>query len=143
MQRREFITAVAGAATVVAFASQVFAQAIGGGEMESYEKRRTHACQWTATTTFGIDTVILMVKGVCQEPTPGYKLTLTSVDLPGSDPATLPLVLSAVAPTGIEPQHVTPTSVDYQQTFVIPKDHVPAKVTIFEAAAMVDVIKAP
>ena len=85
------------------------------------------------------DTVKLTVTGVCQEPTPGYKLTLTHVDLPGSDPATLTLVLSVVAPTGIEPQHVTPTPVEYQQTFVIPKDHVPVKVTIFEAAATVQV----
>jgi hypothetical protein len=137
MQRRKFITAAAGTAAAVATATQVFAQAAGGGEMESYETRRTDACQWTATTTQGIDTVRLTVKGVCQEPTPGYKLTLTHADLPGGDPSTLTLVLTVVAPTGIEPQHVTPTSVEYQQTFVIPKDRVPTKVTIFEAAATV------
>jgi hypothetical protein len=39
----------------------------------SYGMRRTDACQWTATTTHGIDTVDLTVKGVCQEPTPGFK----------------------------------------------------------------------
>ena len=66
----------------------------------------TDPCQWTATTTFGIDTVNLTVTGVCQEPTPGYKLTLSRVDVPGSDPDTLLLVLTVVAPTGIEPQHV-------------------------------------
>jgi hypothetical protein len=49
------------------------------------------------------------------------------------------LVLTVVAPTGIEPTHVTPTSVEYHQRFVIPKDRVPAKVTIFEAAKTVDV----
>jgi hypothetical protein len=125
MQRREFISAAAGTAAAVASASQVFAQAAGGGKMESYETRRTDACQWTAITTHGIDTVRLTVKGVCQEP--------------GSDPSTLILVLTVVAPTGIEPQHVTPTPVEYQQTFVLPKDRVPAKVTIFEAAATVDI----
>jgi hypothetical protein len=107
--------------------------------MESYETRRTDACQWTATTTHGIDTVRLTVKGVCQEPIPGYTLTLTHVDLLGSDPSTLILVLTVVAPTGIEPQHVTPTSVEYQQTFVLPKDRVPTKVIVFEAAATVDI----
>jgi hypothetical protein len=49
------------------------------------------------------------------------------------------LVLTAVPPTGIEPQHVTPTSVEYHQRFVIPRDHVPKKVTIFEAATTVDI----
>ena len=103
--------------------------------------RRHHpdACQWTATTTHSIDTIDLTVKGVCQEPTPGFKLTLTRLDLPGSDPSTLLLVLTVVAPTGIEPQHVTPTSVEYHQRFVIPKDQVPKKVTIFEAATTVDI----
>ena len=100
---------------------------------------RWDACQWTATTTHSIDTVDLTVKGVCQEPTPGFKLTLTRLDLPGSDPSTLLLVLTVVAPTGIEPQHVTPTSVEYHQRFVIPKDQVPKKVTIFEAATTVDI----
>ena len=105
----------------------------------SYGTHRTDACQWTATTTHGIDTVDLTVKGVCQEPTPGFKLTLTRLVLPGSDPSILLLVLTVVAPTGIEPQHVTPTSVEYHQRFVLPKDQVPKKVTIFEAATMVDV----
>jgi hypothetical protein len=139
MQRREFITAAVGAAATVASTSQAFAEGAGGGEKESYEKHHAYACKWTATSTHGIDTVSLTVKGVCQEPTPGYKLTLVRVDLPGSDPSTLTLVLSVVAPTGIEPQHVTPTPVEYQQTFVIPKDHVPTKVTVFEAAATVQI----
>src|SRR5690349_8823293 len=105
----------------------------------SYEMHRTDACQWTATTTHGIDTVDLTVKGVCQEPTPGFKLTLTRLESPSSDPSVLMVVLTVVAPTGIEPTHVTPTSVEYHQRFVIPKDRVPAKVTIFEAAKTVDV----
>ncbi len=103
------------------------------------EMQRASACHWTARTTHGVDTVKLTVKGVCQEPTPGYKLTLTRLDVPGSDPATLLLVLTVVPPTGVEPQHVTPTPVEYEQTFVIPKDHVPSKVTIFEAAKTIDV----
>ncbi len=97
----------------------------------------TH-CQWSATTTVGLDTVKLTVKGVCQEPTPGFKLTLTRVDVPGSDPGTLLLVLTVVPPTGIEPQHVTKTTVEYEQTFVLPLVH-PSKVTIFEAATTIHV----
>jgi hypothetical protein len=104
----------------------------------SYENH-TDSCKWSATTTHGIDTVTLSVKGVCEEPTPGYKLTLNRVTVPGSDPADLLLNLTVVAPTGIEPQIVTPTPVDYEQTFVIPKDRAPSKVTIFEAASTVDV----
>jgi len=100
---------------------------------------RPDACQFTATTTHGIDTVKLTVKGVCQEPTPGYKLTLNHVNLPGTDPSTLTLVLTVVPPTGIEPQHVTPTPVEYHQTFVLPRAHAPTNVIIFEAAASVHV----
>jgi hypothetical protein len=105
-------------------------------------KHHTDGCKWTATTTHGIDTVRLSVKGVCPEPTPGYKLTLSRASVPGSDPADLLLNLTVVAPTGIEPQIVTPTPVDYEQTFVIPKDRAPSKVTIFEAASTIDVTAA-
>jgi hypothetical protein len=105
----------------------------------SDHSRHAHDCRWTVTTTFGIDTVRLTVNGMCQEPTPGYKLTLNNVNLPGGEASTLRLVLTVQAPSGIEPQHVTPTTVEYQQTFLIPKDHVPTKVTIFEAAATIDV----
>jgi hypothetical protein len=98
-------------------------------------------CQWAATTTVGLDTVKLTVKGVCQEPTPGFKLTLTRLDVPGSDPDTLLLVLTVVPPTGIEPQHVTPTTVEYEQTFVLPHKH-PSKVTIFEAATAISISSA-
>jgi hypothetical protein len=140
MQLRSLISAAAGTAAAISLATQVFAQAAGGKEKESYETRiesRCTECEWTAARTQGVDAVRLTVKGICQEPTPGFKLTLTHVDLPGSDPSTLTLVLTAVAPTGIEPQHVTPTPVEYQQAFVLPKDHVPTKVAIFEAAATV------
>jgi hypothetical protein len=75
---------------------------------------------------------------VCQEPTPGFKLTLTRLDVPASDPDTLLLVLTVVPPTGIEPQHVTPTTVEYDQTFVLPQKR-PSKVTIFEAATTVPI----
>jgi hypothetical protein len=102
------------------------------------EQIRHAYCQWSATTTVGLDTVKLTVKGVCQEPTPGFKLTLTRLDVPGSDPDTLLLVLTVVPPTGIEPQHVTPTTVEYEQTFVLPRKH-PSKVTISEAATTIDV----
>ena len=102
------------------------------------EYTRHADCQWTATTTVGLDTVKLTVKGVCQEPTPGFKLTLTRLDVPGSDPDTLLLVLTVVPPTGIEPQHVTPTTVEYEQTFVLPHKH-PSKVTIFEAATTISI----
>lgn len=94
--------------------------------------------QWTATTTVGLDTVKLTVRGVFQEPTPGYKLTLTRLDVAGGDPDTLLLVLTVLPPTGIEPQHVTPTTVEYDQTFVLPKK-IPSKVTIFEAAKTIKV----
>ena len=102
------------------------------------EYTRHADCQWAATTTGGLDTVKLTVKGVCQEPTPGFKLTLTRLDVPGSDPDTLLLVLTVVPPTGIEPQHVTPTTVEYEQTFVLPQKR-PSKVTVFEAATMISI----
>jgi hypothetical protein len=60
--------------------------------MSEYTRRAD--CQWAATTTVGLDTVKLTVKGVCQEPTPGFRLTLTRLDVPGSDPDTLLLVLT-------------------------------------------------
>jgi hypothetical protein len=105
------------------------------------EYNRHADCQWTATTTVGLDTVKLTVKGVCQEPTPGFKLTLTRLEVPGSDPDTLRLVLTVVPPTGIEPQHVTPTTVEYEQTFVLPQKR-PSKVTIFEAATTIPITAA-
>jgi hypothetical protein len=138
MKLRQFIAAAMGATAAFALTQQSFAEVAGGNETGSYHAHRAD-CQWTATSTHGIDTVKLMVKGVCQEPTPGFKLTLTHLDLPGADPSTLTLVLTVVAPTGIKPQHVTPTPVEYQQTFIIPKDHVPTRVTVFEAAATINV----
>jgi hypothetical protein len=106
--------------------------------MSHHTKLRADAFHWTVTKTHGIDTVTVAVKGVTREPTPGYVLKLTQVDVSGGDPATLLLVLTVTPPTGIEPQHVVTATVEYQQTFVLPRP-VPSKVTIFEAAATVDI----
>jgi hypothetical protein len=103
------------------------------------EGREMSDCQWTATTIKnGLDTVRLTVKGVCQAPTPGYKLTLTRLNVAGSDPDTLLLVLTVVPPTGIEPDHVTRTPVEYHETFLVTIRH-PSKVTIFEAAETIEI----
>jgi hypothetical protein len=99
-------------------------------------------CKWQATIARpqgAIDTVLLTVLGICQEPTPGYKLTLDRVNLPEPGPSTLTLVLNVVAPTGIEPQHVTPTPVEYQQVFVVGRPR-PTKVAVLETAATINVI---
>ena len=103
---------------------------------------RPEAGQWTATTTHGIDTVRLSVHGVLREPTPGFVLALTRLTAAGGDPAALLLHLTVTPPTGIEPQHVTPTPVDFTQTFVIPKDHVPTRVVILADDATVAVTPA-
>jgi hypothetical protein len=107
----------------------------------SHGSRQHGACHWTATKKSSIDTVTLTVKGVCEEPTPGYKLTLTPVNAPGTDSDTLTLALTVVAPTGIEPDHVTPTPVEYDKTYVRPIRHepVPTRVEILEPAATVPV----
>jgi len=142
MQFRKFIAAAMGTAAMFVLTSPGLAEALGGKEVESYPAHRAD-CQFTATTMKeGVDTIKLTVKGVCQEPTPGFKLTLTRVDLPGTDPSTLTLALTVVPPTGIEPQHVTPTPVEYDQTFVVTMRR-PTKVTVFEAAATVDVNASP
>lgn len=136
----QFHTIKTGFAAIAAFAfvSPCFAEEVGGKEIESYVAHKAD-CHFTARTAkSGIDTVKLTVSGVCQEPTPGYKLALTRVDLPGIESSTLALALTVTAPKGIEPQHVTPTPVEYDQTFVVAM-HRPTKVTIFEAAATVDV----
>ena len=104
----------------------------------SHHTLHADSFRWTVTKSHGIDTVTVSVKGATQEPTPGYVLKLTSVDEPGSDPATLLLVLTVKPPTGIEPQHVVTATVEYQQTFVLPRP-VPSKVTIFEAATTLDI----
>jgi hypothetical protein len=112
-----------------------------------YRKRRKKMkhdhCKWTATTTHGVDTVQLTVKGICQEPTPGYKLSLQRVDLKGGAPNTLYLVLLVTAPTGIEPDVITPTPVEYKQTFVLPGQHVPKEVIILADEARIPVQPAP
>jgi len=91
-------------------------------------------CQWTATEKFGVDTVTLTVRGICQEPTPGYVLTLSPVALPHADASTLSLALEVAPPTGIEPQHVAATPVEYIHAYVVPFQVAPTKVNIFELA---------
>jgi hypothetical protein len=101
-------------------------------------------CKWEATIATPpqlSDFLTLTVKGVCQEPTPGYMLTLDRVNLPQTDASTLTLVLDVVAPKGIEPQHVTPTPVEYRQVFVLPRP-IPTKVAIFETTATINVDRA-
>ena len=96
-------------------------------------------CDWSATTTHGVDTVQLHVKGVCQEPTPGYTLTLEPASPQGINPEILLLQLTVKAPTGIEPQHVTPTPVEYTQNYVIPRNHPPRQITILPEGITLDV----
>ena len=122
MNVRNFIAAAI--TGLSAFAVQGFAQASD--------------CTWQATRKISIDTITITVKGVCQEPTPGYTLTLDPVTLQKPDPSTLTLVLAVVAPTGIEPQHVVKVPVEYSQTFVIPRP-VPTKVTVWDNATTINV----
>jgi hypothetical protein len=98
-------------------------------------------CKWQATIAPPpqmSDFLTLSVKGMCQEPTPGYRLTLNRVNLTQTDPSTLILVLDAVAPTGIEPQITTPTPVEYRQAVVRPMA-APTKVIVWETAATISV----
>jgi hypothetical protein len=98
-------------------------------------------CKWQATIAPPpqlSDFLTLTVKGVCQEPTPGYMLTLNRVNLTQTDASTLTLVLDVVAPTGIEPQIATPTPVEYRQAVVRPMA-APSKVIVWETAATIDV----
>jgi hypothetical protein len=125
MNVRNYITAAITGSFV--FASQGFAQASD--------------CKWQATIAPPpqlSDFLILTVKGVCQEPTPGYELTLDRVNLPKSDASTLTLVLDVVAPTGIEPQIVTSTPVEYRQVVIVPRP-APTKVTVWDAATTINV----
>jgi hypothetical protein len=127
MNARNYITAAMTGLCV--FASQGFAQASD--------------CKWQATIAPPpqlSDFLILTVKGVCQEPTPGYMLTLNSVNVPGTDASTLTLVLDVVAPTTIENQIVTPTPVEYRQVVIIPRP-APTKVTVLEAATTINVVR--
>jgi hypothetical protein len=98
-------------------------------------------CKWQATIASPprmSDFLKLTVNGVCQQPTPGYTLTLNRVNLAQPDPSTLILVLDVVAPTGIEPQVATPTSVEYGQAVVVPM-RAPTKVIIWETAATINI----
>jgi hypothetical protein len=95
--------------------------------------------KWSATTTVGgIDTVKLTVSGVVQEPTPGYVLTLQRVNPPATDLDTLFLALTEVPPTGVEPDHVTDTPVEFTETFVVSM-HRPSRAIILGAMNTVDI----
>jgi hypothetical protein len=131
---KKALVAVAALGWSLVSASDVSAQTVTPVNREN--------CRWSATTRFGLDTITLTVKGICQEPTPGYKLTLTPVALPHDDPTTLTLALGVVAPTGIEPQHTEPTPVEYVRAFVVPSEAVPSKVNIFESAETLNVTAA-
>lgn len=122
---RKYITAAM--TGLLAFFLQSFAQASD--------------CKWQATIApppQPSDFLILTVTGVCQEPTPGYMLTLDSVSLPQTDASTLTLVLVVVAPTGIEPQIVTSTPVEYRQVVIVPRP-APTKVTVWDTATTINV----
>ena len=97
---------------------------------------RASDCNWQAAIVPPAqlsDFHILRVRGMCQEPSPGYMLTLNRVDLPQTDASTLTLVLDVVVPKEAEPQVVTPTPVEFRQAVVMPRP-APTKVTIREAA---------
>ena len=129
MNVRKYIAAAM--AGFFVFASQGFAQASD--------------CKWQATIAPPqplSDFLILTVKGVCQEPTPGYKLTLDRVNLPQTGASVLTLVLDVVAPTGIEPDIVTPTPVEYRQVVIVPRP-APTKVMVWDTATTINVERAP
>jgi hypothetical protein len=127
MNVRKYIAAALGGLSI--FVSQGFAQASD--------------CKWQATIAPPpqlSDFLILTVKGVCQEPTPGYMLTLDRVNLPQTDTSVLTLVLDVVAPTGIEPQIVTPTPVEYRQVVIVPRP-APTKVMVWDTATTINVVR--
>jgi hypothetical protein len=126
MNLRKYITA----ASTGLFLSQGFAQASD--------------CKWQATIGPPpqlSDFLILTVTGVCQEPTPGYMLTLSRVNLAQPDASTMTLMLDVVAATGSEPQVTTPTTVEYRQVVVRPMP-APTKVVVWETSATITVNRA-
>ena len=98
-----------------------------------------HQGEWKAVTTHGVDTVQLVVSGICQEPTPGYKLTLTRHEPQGINSNILLLNLAVQPPSGIEPDHVTPTPVEFKETLVMPHGHIPKQVTILPEGITIEV----
>jgi hypothetical protein len=87
------------------------------------------------------DFLVVTVTGVCQQPTPGYMLTLNRVNLAQPDASTMTLMLDVVAPTGNEPQIGTPTTVEYRQVVVRPMP-APTKVIVWETAATITIGRA-
>jgi hypothetical protein len=58
----------------------------------------------------------LRVRGECTFPTPGFKVTLKRAVPQGINPTILILEKTVTRPTGIEPQHVTTITVEYEET---------------------------
>jgi hypothetical protein len=101
-------------------------------------------CKWQATIGPPpqlSDFLILTVTGVCQQPTPGYMLTLNRVTLAQADASTMTLMLDAVAPTGTVPQITTPTTVEFRQVVARPMP-APTKVIVLETAATLTISRA-
>jgi hypothetical protein len=80
-----------------------------------------------------------VIKGVCLEPTPGYKLTLYRVNLPGRPGSgffqDFTLVLDVVAPTETQPQILTPTPVELELGRALPP--LDYKVLIWDSVTVV------
>lgn len=60
-------------------------------------------------------TATLHVKGTCVCPTPGYELELKPREPQGINPRDLQLELVVTKPTGIEPDVLRPTPVEYSE----------------------------
>lgn len=105
----------------------------------AYETHRAAACQWTATTTHSIDSVKLTVRGMCEQPRPGYKFTLSHVDLPGTDPSTLTLVLIVVTLNGYRAVSGNPDPGGVSANFRLTERSCPGERIIFEPVATVHV----
>jgi len=79
-------------------------------------EKKSNCSDWTAIHDFmPPGPARLRVHGKCTFPTPGYKVTFKHHVPPGINPAILLLEKTVVAPTGIEPQHVTTIEVEYQE----------------------------
>ena len=100
------------------------------------------SCEWMVTTSFEADIVNLTVKGIYQEPSPGYELYLEPVESQDSAHEVLVLTLTTVAPTEIEPEVITPTPVEYSRTYRLSSGKLPTKVTILPDRVTLDAIAA-
>jgi hypothetical protein len=123
MDIRKYMAAAA--ATVFVLVAPGFAQAANN-------------CIFGASTRgVGVDVIQLTVTGTCIEPQSNYKLTLLPVDVPGTDPSTLTLLLDEAHP-GVGNPTITEFTVQFQRSYPLPLPH-PTKVEIFQAGASIDV----